>query len=1057
MTGSRTRPARAVLTGYLVGVGAPVAYAVAVPEARGGLTPLVALLGVLALVVGIRRNRPRRAYSWWLLAGGLLALAVGDLVHLTLTDRVGGDAHALPELCYLAMIPFIGAGILGLTRASVAAPDRSRMLDLLLLGTAVGFVLWLLIIHPHVATVGQSDFGTTVTAVYPLASAVLAVAMGRLMTTNRYQPASVLLCAGAVGALGTNVGYGLVELYGGGQPTSALELGFLLLPVAWGAAALHPSMRTLTEPVEPEPVELSVPRLVSLTGLALLGPAVLLIEVVTGRIQDLAVIAVVSGISLVLLVTRLADGAEAHRSAVHRERGLRAAAADLLAAADAADVERVVTRAVARLLPAGAAHRILFVIHRSTGASRAASSIWGTTLATASGSDYPASAATARRSRVLRVHTLHPALVGQFDGFEAVLVCPLIGDERATGAPRVGALLVATSPRILARSRDSLELLAVQVALTLERVNLNREVGRRNSEEYFRALVGNAADVIVVLDEERIRYASPSIATVLGVESADDDELWTVFHPEDRQRVVELLAAIRHRGESGRLAWSARRPDGEPVHLDVSWRDLRRDRAVRGLVLTLRDVTEHRRLAAELSRNLRHDGLTGLVNRTSFLDRTYAVVETARQRNRTVGVLSLDLDEFTTVNDGYGPAIGDGLLIEVGRRLQAEAGATGPVARLGGDEFAVLVPDADDPATVERVADRLLAALGEPFVVDGTEVRGSVSIGLATTADNDGGTDAGELLQRAELARYVAKRAGKGRWCRYRPELHTEVVERLALRSALADAVDNLTFSVDYQPIVELRTGRTLGFEALARWRHPERGQVPPAQFIALAEETGLIEPLGDWVLRQAVAAAASWRAVAGGGPAPYVSINVSARQLRTAGFVSKLSRTLATAGTPPAAVMLEITESLLLCDEEPVWAELADLRARGLRVAIDDFGTGYSSLSYLQRMPVDVLKMDRSFFSTVSLSRRQRLLVEGIVRLAEQLGLEIIAEGVETEATRSALVGMGCPTGQGYLFSRPLRAADVAGWLTVEAGAVSVPTPSHAADESGLAVADQG
>ncbi|GAB3969684.1 putative bifunctional diguanylate cyclase/phosphodiesterase [Plantactinospora veratri] len=755
-------------------------------------------------------------------------------------------------------------------------------------------------------------------------------------------------------------------------------------------------MATLTETAAPPDSEIDKTRLVLLGIAATLAPAVLLLEVVNGDVRDGAVIAVVGGVVFALVLSRLADAVDGHRQAVARERSLRQSGAELVAATDTAEVRRAVRTAVARLVPRHSPHRMVFTINHTDGVPATTVSIWGPGMATPS-PFYPApTTAAARRSRLLRVRTLQPALAEQLRGFESVALCPLVGDGRvdggASGALRVGALLVATDSRLLPTLRDSLEVLAAQAAMALERISLAQEINRRDSEAYFRSLVQNAADVILIVDDDhRVRYASPSVRSVLGVEPADCTDLGTVLSAEDQISVPALLDTALTESDRRGVDWSVRRPDGQRVQLEVTCRDLRRDRTVRGFVLTLRDITERVRLEQELSHRSVHDSLTGLANRASYQDQVYEAVEKARDGDRTVGTLSIDLDEFTAVNDTHGHAIGDALLVAAGQRLREIVGTNDLVARLGGDEFAVLIPDADDPEQVEQVADHLVRALAEPLEIGDTVVNGSVSVGVATTAD---ASDAGELLQRADLALYVAKGAGKGRWCRYQSELHTAIVERLELRAALTEAVQKLSFSVDYQPIVDMRTRVTVGFEALARWHHPARGPVPPELFIGLAEETGLIEPIGDYVLRQAAGAVARWSAERGETGVPYVSINVSARQLRTPGFVGTVRAALTAADVPPDRVMLEITESLLLRDQEPVWAELSELRTLGLRVAIDDFGTGFSSLSYLQQMPADVLKIDRSFTETVASSRRQRLLVEGIIRLAGTLGLDIIAEG---------------------------------------------------------------
>ena len=1043
---------RRVTAGYLVAMGVLVGCFFAVPSLRLPATAAVGFVSVAATVYGVRVHRPQRAYAWWLLAGGIFVFAVGDALYLIATGPLIGSASAESgtgsDVFYLLMFPLLGAGLLGLTRANSGARDRSGLLDFLVFSTAALLLLWISLLHPFVVTPGPMTYERSVLSAYALAGALVLAATARLLVTAR-NPAALLLVVGAVGMLGGDVAYGAAVLDGSWRSGGPEELGWFAFYVAWGAAALHPSMAALTERADPPQTEVGRTRLILLGLAAVFAPAILLVEALTGEVREGAIIAVASGVSFVLVLHRLSDAADAHRFAVARERTLRLAGAALVSARDAADVELAVRGAVGRLLPAHP-HRLVLSVNRSDGIPAAATSIWGPAVAAGSAYYPPPSVATARRSRLLRVRTLQPALVGQLGGFETAVLCPLVLDERATGVPRVGAMLVAADPKVFPTLCDSLEVLASQVALALERISLNQEINRRESEEYFRSLVQHTADVILIVDEtQRVRYASPSVTAVLGVEAQDCEDLGSFVHPEDQANLLALLTraeavpdgpgpggagpdgagrdGVRLRQPGEWTDWTARRLDGELAQLEVSCRDLRRDRAVRGFVLTMRDVTERRRLERELSHRAVHDTLTGLANRASYQDRVHAAVCRARSTGHTVGTFSIDLDEFTAINDSHGQAVGDGVLIAAGARLGELIGDAGVVARLGGDEFAVLVPEAEDPAQVERIADRLVEAFAEPLVVNGSLIGGSVSIGVATTAD---ASDAGDLLQRADLALYVAKRAGKGRWCRYQAELHTAIIERLELRTALAEAVGKLSFTVEYQPIVDLGSGAAVGFEALVRWNHPARGPIPPEQFIALAEETGLIEPIGDWVLREAVSAAGRWHAESSNGRSPYVSVNVSARQLRTPGFVAKVRETLASAGMPPDRLMLEITESLLLREEEPVWSELSGLRAVGLRVAIDDFGTGFSSLSYLQQMPADVLKMDRSFTEKVASSRRQRLLVEGIVRLAETLGLDVVAEGVETEAVQTVLMDMGCRLAQGYLFSRPVREVELTRWF---------------------------
>jgi EAL domain-containing protein (putative c-di-GMP-specific phosphodiesterase class I) len=342
-------------------------------------------------------------------------------------------------------------------------------------------------------------------------------------------------------------------------------------------------------------------------------------------------------------------------------------------------------------------------------------------------------------------------------------------------------------------------------------------------------------------------------------------------------------------------------------------------------------------------------------------------------------------------------------------------------ARLGGDEFAVLVEGVADSAAVDAFAERIVTAFVEPFALAGGSVLSTATVGVATTQDS---TDVDELLRHADLALYAAKAAGKRQWRRYQPILSAGMVRRREVRAALEDAVKNSEFSLVYQPIVDLTTGQVAGFESLVRWRHAQWGMMQPDQFIELAEETGHIVPLGSWVLGQAAADVSQWaRRIAR--PAPlYVSVNVSARQFRDPGFVDGVRRVLAESGLAPSALMLELTESVLIRRDERIHADLSELKAIGVQLAIDDFGTGYSSLSYLRELPFDVLKIDKSFIEGIGTSQQRLALVEGIISIAGTLHLSVIAEGIEAELQRELLVSMGCQYGQGYLLAMPVEAA---------------------------------
>ncbi|MEV5343862.1 aminotransferase class I/II-fold pyridoxal phosphate-dependent enzyme, partial [Streptomyces sp. NPDC052676] len=491
-----------------------------------------------------------------------------------------------------------------------------------------------------------------------------------------------------------------------------------------------------------------------------------------------------------------------------------------------------------------------------------------------------------------------------------------------------------------------------------------------------------------------------------------------VVAPGARERAARELTAVREHGPRGTHDhWWVPRHGGR-VEVEVRCSDFRDERTVGGLVVTLRDVTEQRRLEHELTQRAFHDSLTGLPNRTLLLERVERALLRGRRESALTCLLFVDLDDFKLVNDTMGHSTGDRLLIAVGDRLSHTLRRSDTAARLGGDEFAVLMEDARRPVDAELLAAQVIQTLSRPFVLGDETVTVSASVGVATARDS---SDAEELLRHADLALYAAKSAGKNQWRRFRPMLQSRIVERHDLQSRLAQAVAGKEFALRYQPVVDITAGEVVGFEALVRWPHPPRPPVAPEQFIALAEETGHIASLGGWVLEHAVRDIAGLQRLRGRDSPPYVSVNVSARQFRDTGFLDQVGRALRTPGLAPGSLQLELTETVLLRRDAQIQAVLHALKDLGVHIAVDDFGTGFSSLRYLRDFPIDVLKIDKSFIDDLPRDAQQVALVEGIVRIADTLGLEVIAEGIEDPEQRDLLAGMGCRFGQGYLFARPM------------------------------------
>lgn len=432
-------------------------------------------------------------------------------------------------------------------------------------------------------------------------------------------------------------------------------------------------------------------------------------------------------------------------------------------------------------------------------------------------------------------------------------------------------------------------------------------------------------------------------------------------------------------------------------------------------------------LKEELRYQALHDSLTLLANRTLFREKVELALEECKNRLKFIAVLFLDLDDFKVVNDSLGHAAGDQMLIAVAGRLQGACRPGDTVARLGGDEFAVLVDDITDTSEALTVADRITEKLSAVFSVDGKKVGTRASIGIAFA---DQGEDPDQLLRNADAAMYAAKRNGKGTWQVFEPSMHTEVRKRLELRQDLKEAIAEEDLALNYQPVVDMRTGRIVAVESLVRWAHPQRGDIPPSQFIPFAEETGLIGPIGRWVLREACRQAKQWGRANPNEPEVRVAVNLSPAQLTDEGLVDEVRRTLLEEGLPADRLILEITETVMM---QTSIRKLKELKELGVQLAIDDFGTGYSSLSYLDRLPVDIVKVDKSFTARLGFAHEVPQLVKTVVQLGAALGLETIVEGIESKDQYDQIKELGCLNGQGFLFAEPLSAKAIGALLKVE------------------------
>ncbi|MDQ1045298.1 bifunctional diguanylate cyclase/phosphodiesterase [Streptomyces sp. V4I2] len=997
----------------------------------------IGVTGVSGIVLGILLNRPAHRLPWLLLAAGNFAFAAGQATQIILIELLEEEIPfpSIADGFYLAAYPLYAAGLLGFMHWRTSWRDRASLVDALTLTVGLALLSWLFLIDPYARLEGLAWVQKAFAIAYPLGDILVLAMLLRLLVGRGGKSRSLmLLTAGTLGLLTADVLYGLIQLNGTWRTGSAVELGWAVLYGAWAAAALDPSMRSLTQPLVWR-AETGTGRLSLLTLASLIAPAILLTEAVRGVESNGGVIGVFSAVLFLLVLYRLAGVVATHQRAVGREKVLRNAVSSLGGAGDLRDVAAAVHSAVTELVSHGPPRCALLTVPDNTlWVNGAHGGVRGPLSA-------PATAAVREliasgENCLVALDGTAPDLAARLTGPDEeptraghALVCPLTSQDHPSGDPLIGALIVAGDEHDLLVFRDTLATLAAQTALAVARVDLAEEVNQRNSEMYFRTLVQNASDVILILDDDdRVRYASPSADQVLGVPDLEGTLLVDLVPPQDSRAVVETLGRIRNREyQTRREHWRMVRTDRATIEVEVRWSDLREEATVGGVVLTLRDVTEQRKLERELTHQAFHDSLTGLANRVLFQERINHALVQAQREGTVVGVLFVDVDDFKVINDIHGHGVGDELLVALSLRLQTTVRASDTAARVGGDEFALLVEGSVTPAGVERFTEHVMTVFAEPFRLSVGPVSTYASVGVATTEDS---IDSVELMSHADLALYAAKTAGKRQWRRYHPELQSGMAERAKLQAGLDSSPIETSFMVLYQPIVELTSGRIAGFEALVRWPHSTRGMVMPEQFIRLAEESGQIVPLGAWVLDQAAAEAVRWedsvlRHGSADLDAPYVSVNVSPRQFRDDEFHNVVRRALQLSGIEPSSLVLELTESVLMYNDERILAEMSSLTDLGIRFAIDDFGTGYSSLSYLREFPISILKIDKSFIDQLGHSTEQYALVEGITHLADTLGLTVIAEGVEDVRQQELLISMGCRLGQGYLFAKPVNAEE--------------------------------
>jgi diguanylate cyclase (GGDEF)-like protein/PAS domain S-box-containing protein len=546
----------------------------------------------------------------------------------------------------------------------------------------------------------------------------------------------------------------------------------------------------------------------------------------------------------------------------------------------------------------------------------------------------------------------------------------------------------------------------------------------RRQTAHFRSLVTSSTDLVLVFRGGRCTYVSQSVIKALGRPESEllEHGFDSLVHPEDRP----LASSMQNSGEPAQQIVRVLNRFNEWRHVDAQATDLRHDRHVRGVVVNARDVSERVRLEEELTKQAFHDGLTGLANRALFRDRLDQTLARSVRSQESLAVLLVDLDGFKQVNDTLGHDTGDQLLQAVARRFDEVVRPSDTLARLGGDEFALLVDGAAE-GQAEAVARRLLESMSAPLQLGDRELSVNASVGVVVHVGGHGESD--ELLRHADIAMYAAKDAGDGVYRVFQSSMAEEFGEQLELERELREGIGRGELTLHYQPEIDLNSRKVVGVEALVRWNSPRRGLVSPADFIPVAEASGLIMPLGELVLRTACRQAAEWRRQ-GMTPDPFVTwVNISGRQLSAGGVSGVVRQALDDAGLPANHLGLEVTETAIVPDGpagERARAELQELHQQGVRIAIDDFGTGFSSLGQLRRFPIDVIKVDRSFVQGIEHDARDAAITANLVTLAHALGLIAIAEGIESGGQLASVRELGCDLAQGFLFARPVPAEEI-------------------------------
>ncbi|MEJ7582972.1 MAG: EAL domain-containing protein [Acidimicrobiales bacterium] len=1013
---------RRAAIGYLVAT-LPLAIAFfALPRYHLIFWGLLGWSAAAAVVVGVTRNRPRRRLPWLLVAAALATFVTGDVTYDLLTNLLGhrDPFPSVADVFYVATYPICACGLLGLVRARSRERNLGSLLDALIVAASCAIYL----VEPHVRAADMGLFEKVVSLAYPLGDiAILCVLAWLVLSVDLRNWSMRLLTVGAVGLLVAVVLYANRQLTGEWRAGGPIDIGWVLFYVCWGAAALHPSMRALTEPQPRREKQLSMKALVLLSGAALIAPALLVWRAAPGGLgRDVGVIGVSAGVVFLLVMARVTTLARAQARQAGLERALRAVGESLVAASELEGVETAAVAAVESLVgprlvacavtvPAAPFERVVAAHPRA---------LIGTELALDG---------TGAHDSSFRVRLSDG---DQVPGTTRATQWSSFGFGTKGGAER--RVVIGHRGQQSLRSAEVETALSAQLTLAADRVQLAEALHQRKNEARFRSLIGNVSDVILVVRADGHVYSeTPSIEAVLGYgrDTAAPLSLADIVHGDDAPEAlasIEAMLAGTHPGPMHR-EWQIRHADGRWLSMDVIGNDLSADTDVAGVVLTMRDVSQRKALEQQLRHDAFHDSLTKLANRSLFHERVDQALSRRSRLGTDISVLLLDIDDFKVVNDTLGHPAGDDLLVQFAERLVGCLRGQDTAARFGGDEFAVCI---DGEATLPEnaaAAQRILAAMAPPFRIAGTDCVAHVSIGISVAGDSTEGSS--EMLREADLALYAAKNAGKGSFHFFEASLHRAVVARLERRAALEEAIEIDQLFLAYQPVVSLDDGAMAGVEALVRWDHPTLGLIQPDEFISLAEESGLVIPLGRWVLDQACADLSRWQRrwpVAASKPFT-MAVNLSPRQLESPDLLTDVVDTRRRHDIDPSRLTFEITGSLGTSDSDELMTRLQSLHDLGIALALDAFGAGFNQLSFLHRLPIQILKIDASFVVDVddpTRSDKRSSVILAIVAMATSLGVEVVAEGIERATQARRLRALGCAYGQGFHLGRPLPAVAI-------------------------------